>query len=62
MEKKLSAVKDRISSDKTINEQDNFLKPGSVDINRYRTIAARGKEFYGKFEIAMQVSRKSGNI
>ena len=61
-EKEVSTIKDRISPDKIISEQGKFFKAESVDINRHRTVAALEKEFYEKFGITMQVSRKSGNI
>jgi glycerol-3-phosphate O-acyltransferase len=61
-EKKVSAIKDRISPDEIISEQAKFFKAESVDINRHRTVAALEKECYEKFGIAMQVSRKTGNI
>jgi glycerol-3-phosphate O-acyltransferase len=60
-EKKVSALKDRISPDKNISEQGKFFKAECLDINRHRTVADFEKEFYEKFGIAMQVSRKSGN-
>lgn len=61
-EKKVSALKDRISPDKIISEQVKSFKAESIDINRHRTVAALEKEFYEKLGVAMQVSRKSGNI
>lgn len=61
-EMKVSAVKDRISPDKIISELSKSFKPEVVDINGHRTVAELEKEFYEKFGIAMQVSRKSGNI
>lgn len=61
-EKKLSAKKDRIIPAKRISEQGKFFKEGSVDISKHRTVAELEKEFYKKFGVALQVSRRSGNI
>lgn len=61
-EKELSSAADRISPDKSFSEENKSLKPESIAINRHRTVGALEKEFYEKFGIAMQVSRKSGNI
>lgn len=61
-EKKVSAIKDRISPDKIISELVKSFKAESVHINRHRTVAALEKDFYEKVGVAMQVSRKSGNI
>ncbi len=61
-EKKVSAIKDRISPDKIISEQSKFFKAESIDINKHRTVADIEKEFFEKFGVALQVSRKSGNI
>ena len=61
-EMEVSAIKDRISPDKIISEQGKSFKADFVDINNHRTVAELEKEFYEKFGISMQVSRKSGNI
>ena len=61
-EMKVSVIKDRISPDKIISEQCKFFKAECIDINKHHTVADLEKEFYEKFGIAMQVSRKSGNI
>ena len=61
-EMEVSAKKDRISPDKIISDQGKSFKADSLDINNDRTVAEFEKEFYEKFGIAMQVSRKSGNI
>jgi len=61
-EKKVSAFKDRISPEKIISAEAKSFQPGNIDINRHRTVSAFEKEFYEKFGIAMQVSRKSGKI
>ena len=56
------STKDRIFPDKIISDQVKIFKEGSMDITSSRTVAALEKEFYEKFGITMQVSRKSGNI
>lgn len=61
-EKAVSALKDRISPDKIISKQAKFFNPENIDINRHRTVAALEKEFFEKFGVVMQVSRRSGNI
>mgnify|MGYP001088076428 CR=1 FL=1 len=61
-EKKVSAFKDRISPDKIISAEVKSFQPGNIDINRHRTVSALEKEFYEKFGITMQVSRKSGKM
>lgn len=61
-EMEVSAKKDRISPDIIISEQGKFIKADSIDINPERTVGAVEKEFYEKFDVVMQVSRKSGNI
>lgn len=61
-EMNVSAIEDRISLDKIISEVVKSFKPEVVDINIHRTVAEFEREFYEKFGIVMQVSRKSGNI
>ena len=61
-ENKVSAKKARISPDKILSTLSKIFKEESLDIGKNRTVAAVEKEFYEKFGIAMQVSRKSGNI
>ena len=61
-EKKVSLLKDRISTDKLISEVAKSFQPGSIEIHPNNTVAAIEKEFFEKFGIAMQVSRKSGKI
>ena len=58
----VSEKKARLSSDKIISEQSISFKPESLDISKARRVAAVEKDFYNKFGIVMQVSRKSGNI
>ena len=56
------STKDRIAAEKIISEQVKSFKEESIDITSSHTVAALEKEFYEKFGITMQVSRKSGNI
>lgn len=56
------STKDRISSEKLISEQVKSFKPNTIDITSTETVAEVEKEFYEKFGITMQVSRKSGRI
>ena len=61
-EKELSSMKDRISSDEIISELDNFKGRGSVSIAENRTVADVEAEFYHKSGIAVQVSRRTGDL
>lgn len=61
-EKELSVGQHKISPEKIISEQTKFFKPGNIDISNQRTVAEFEKDFYDKFHIAVQVSRRSGNI
>lgn len=61
-EKKVSALKDRIAPGKIISVEAKSFQPGNIDINGHRMVSALEKEFYKKFGVAMQVSRKSGKI
>ena len=61
-EKELSSIKDRISSRKIISELDNFKGRGSINITKDRTVADIEAEFYDKFGIALQVSRRMGDL
>ncbi len=61
-EQELSAKKDMISSDKLFSQVGKSLIPKSIDISRHRTVAELENAIYEKFDIAMQVSRKSGDI
>ena len=56
------STKDRISSEKMISELVKSFKQNSIDITSSQTVAEVEKEFYEKFGITMQVSRKSGRI
>ena len=61
-EKELSSVKDRISPGKIIGELDNFKGRDSINIAKDRTVADMEAEFYDKFGIAVQVSRRTGDL
>lgn len=61
-EKELSSVKDRISPGKIIGELDNFKGRDSINISKDRTVADMEAEFYDKFGIAVQVSRRTGDL
>ena len=61
-EKELSSVKDRISPEKIISEVGKFKSTSVIDINEGRTVADLEAEFYKKFGIALQVSRRIGKI
>ena len=60
--KELSSVKDRISPEKIISEVGKFKSTSVIDINEGRTVADLEAEFYKKFGIALQVSRRIGKI
>lgn len=61
-EKELSAKKDRIAPNEIISEWGKFKNKGTVKINKERTVAELEAEFYDKFGIALQVSRRSGDL
>jgi hypothetical protein len=62
-EKELSQKKDIIPIDQTIRKESKLFKPETLDINQDRTVAEIENEFFKKFGIALQVSRKqSGNL
>jgi hypothetical protein len=61
-EKELSSMKDRISSDEFISDLDNFKGRASVNIGEDRTVADMEAEFYEKSGIAVQVSRRTGDL
>ena len=56
------STKDRVDADKIISEQSKKFKEDSIEIGKDRTVAEFEKDFYLKFGITIQVSRKSGNI
>lgn len=60
--KKVSAMKDRIAPGAIISADAISFKPANINIGDHRTVSSLEKEFYKKFGIAMQVSRKSGKI
>lgn len=61
-EMKVSEKKGKMLPDEIISGQSDSFEAENFDINRNRTVGAVEKEFYEKFGIAMQVSRRSGNI
>lgn len=61
-ENELSSAIDIISSAETISKVGNFKKPENIDINKHCTVAELEGEFYEKLSIAVQVSRRTGNI
>lgn len=61
-EKELSSADDRLSSEEIVSEVGNLTKPESVDINKKQTVSEFENEFYKKTGVAIQVSRRAGNI
>lgn len=61
-EKELSDVSDMISSNELFSSIKTFLRPKTVDIGEERTVAQVEKDFHDQFGVAMQVSRRSGDI
>lgn len=61
-EKELSSAEDKISPEETISELGHLKSQESIDINKNRTVAELEGEFYDKLGIAVQVSRRTGNI
>ncbi|HEY8659508.1 MAG TPA: hypothetical protein VIL78_10750 [Hanamia sp.] len=61
-ENQLSQRKDKIDPKNKISEEGKFVKAESIDISKYLTVAELEMDFFNKFGIALQVSRKSGNI
>lgn len=61
-EQELSEEKDMIPPDKLFSQIGKSLITKTIDINKDRTVADLEKAVYDKFDIAMQVSRKSGDI
>lgn len=61
-EKELTHKKFRLNTDKILSEESESFKPSEIDISRNKTVAALEQEVFEKLGIAMQVSRKSGNI
>jgi hypothetical protein len=58
----LSVRKDRISPQKVISKIGRYSKADQIDIDGNRTVAELEHEFYEKFGIAMQVSRRTRNV
>ena len=61
-EQELSAASDLFPPDELFSSINTFMKPGNIDISPQRTVAQVEKEVYDTFGVAMQVSRKSGNV
>ncbi|HET7118829.1 MAG TPA: hypothetical protein VFI29_20225 [Hanamia sp.] len=61
-EKKLSSISDRISSEEVLSKVGNFTKFENINLNKRRTVAEFESEFYKKTGVAIQVSRRAGNI
>lgn len=61
-EKELSSADDRLSSEEIVGEVGNLTKPESVNINKTQTVSEFENEFYKKTGVAIQVSRRAGNI
>jgi len=61
-ENQLSQSKDKIDPENKISEEGKFIKAESIDISKHLTVAELTMDFFNKFGIALQVSRKSGNI
>lgn len=61
-EKELSDKKYRLAPDKVLSKEGNAFKSAKIDIDKSKTVADLEKEMYEKLGVAMQVSRKSGNI
>ena len=57
-ENELSQQEGRLTTEKIISEVKQSFKPGSIDINKHRTAIEGEKDFYEKFGVASQVSRK----
>lgn len=58
----LSVQKDKISPQKVISKIGRYSKADQVNIDGNRTVAEVEHEFYEKFGIAMQVSRRTRNV
>ncbi|HET7115804.1 MAG TPA: hypothetical protein VFI29_04910 [Hanamia sp.] len=61
-EKELTHKKFRLNPDKILSKESKSFNPSEIDIRKSKTVAELEKEVYEKLGIAMQVSRKSGNI
>jgi hypothetical protein len=61
-EKELTHKKFRLNPDKVLSQESKSFKPSEIDIHKNKTVAELEKEVYEKLGVAMQVSRKSGNI
>ncbi len=61
-ESKLSEVSDLIASDVTFDSIRGVKESIEIDIDPEKTVAQVEQEFFDKCGVAMQVSRKSGDI
>lgn len=61
-EMQLSAEKDKISPEEKISELGKLKEKGMIEIEDEKTVAELEAEFYEKFGIASQVSRRAGDI
>lgn len=61
-EMKLSNKNERLPPDTFISEVGNRVSRGTLDVSKNRTVAEVENEFFQKFGIALQVSRKSGTF
>lgn len=61
-EKELTHKKFRLNSDKILSRESESFNQSEIDIHKNKTVAELEKEVYEKLGIAMQVSRRSGNI
>jgi hypothetical protein len=61
-ERELSSGKDKIFPGEIISELDNFKGRASINIGKDRTVADVEAEFYDKSGIAVQVSRRTGDL
>ena len=60
--KELTHRKFRLNPGRLLSEESKSFNPSEIDIRKNKTVAELEKEVYEKLGIAMQVSRKSGNI
>lgn len=61
-ESELSALKDRISPRTVVSKISELKGPATIDINNQRIVADLEAEVYHKLGVAVQVSRRMGNI
>lgn len=61
-ESELSALKDRISPRTVVSKISELKGPATIDISNQRIVADLEAEVYHKLGVAVQVSRRTGNI